>query len=73
MSIPFQSAGIFTNGGIKPNIIPEKAELHYYLRAPTVEELEELKAKVEGCIQGCALATGCKVSCTNTLLLPRIG
>ena len=26
--------GVFTNGGVKPNIIPEKASLQYYIRAP---------------------------------------
>ena len=54
-------AGIFSNGGTKPNIIPELAELQYLLRAPTVPELAVLKAKVIGCIQGAATATGCQV------------
>ncbi|XP_072043921.1 xaa-Arg dipeptidase-like [Amphiura filiformis] len=54
--------GIFTNGGVKPSIIPDKAELQYYLRAPTVLELEELKSKFEGCVQGSALLAGCQAS-----------
>ena len=53
--------GVFTNGGAKPNIIPELSELLYYLRAPTDTELAVLKDKVIGCIQGAATATGCQV------------
>ena len=62
--------GIFTNAGVKPNIIPEMASLHYYLRAPTKAEVEELKRKVEGCIQGAAMATGCQVCSLYTYYFP---
>ena len=53
--------GIFTNGGAKPNIIPEKAQMQYYIRALTVPELQTLKDKVVACFQAAALATGCEV------------
>jgi len=53
--------GIFTNGGVKPNIIPEKSKLEYYIRALTVPDLETLKEKVVACFQAAALATGCEV------------
>ena len=53
--------GVFTNGGVKPNIIPEKSKLEYYLRALTVPDLETLKEKVVACFQAAALATGCEV------------
>lgn len=53
---------MITNGGAKPNIIPELAELEYYIRAPTDTELVVLKEKVVGCIEGAATATGCKVN-----------
>ncbi|XP_072039177.1 xaa-Arg dipeptidase-like isoform X2 [Amphiura filiformis] len=52
--------GIFTNGGVKPNIIPEEAELFYYMRAPTKVELDVLIQKVLGCIDGAAKATSCE-------------
>eukprot|EP00057_Strongylocentrotus_purpuratus_P032867 XP_789189.2 PREDICTED: peptidase M20 domain-containing protein 2 [Strongylocentrotus purpuratus] len=52
--------GIFSNGGAKPNIIPEEAELFYYMRAPTQEALSQVKKKVVGCAQGAAVATGCE-------------
>ena len=69
----FVITGIITNGGAKPNIIPELSELVYYLRAPTDTELAVLKAKVIGCIQGAATATGCQVCkyfLTPSLLQP---
>ena len=53
--------GVITNGGVKPNIIPEKAELHYYVRAPNIMELEELRVKVSACFEAAAIATGCQV------------
>ena len=54
--------GIFTNGGIKPNIIPEKSSLLFYIRAPNVTELETLVAKVKACFEAAAKATGCEVA-----------
>ena len=53
--------GIFTNGGVKPNIIPETVSLQYYIRAPTMEELCILKEKVISCFKGAATSTGCTV------------
>ena len=56
---------VFTNGGVKPNIIPEKASLLYYVRAPTREELDVLKEKVIACFHAAAQATGCSVEIKN--------
>ncbi|KAJ7337247.1 hypothetical protein OS493_010104 [Desmophyllum pertusum] len=53
--------GIFTEGGVKPNIIPDRAQLSYYIRALTDKELEVLKEKVTSCFEAAASATGCKV------------
>ncbi|XP_071796518.1 xaa-Arg dipeptidase-like isoform X2 [Asterias amurensis] len=53
--------GIFTNGGAAPNIIPEEAELTYYLRALNEGELAIVKRKVLACAEGAALASECKV------------
>ncbi|PVD29140.1 hypothetical protein C0Q70_11737 [Pomacea canaliculata] len=53
--------GVIINGGLKPNIIPDQSELLYYLRAPTVLELDVLTKKVTDCIHGAAQATGCQV------------
>ena len=56
--------GIFTEGGVKPNIIPDRAQLHYAIRAETDRELEVLKEKVISCFQAAALATGKKLNKT---------
>ena len=54
--------GIITNGGNKPNIIPERSELEYWIRAPDRTELEMFGAKVKACFHAAAAATGCKVT-----------
>ena len=51
--------GVFTDGGVKPNIIPEKASLLYYVRCETKEELAILREKVIQCCKGASEATGC--------------
>lgn len=53
--------GIFSKGGDRPNIIPEVAELEYYVRAPTMKEVDILKSKIEDCFKGAALTSGCTV------------
>ena len=53
--------GVITNGGVKPNIIPEKTTLLYYIRTPIKEELEVLKGKMIACFEAAAKASGCQV------------
>ena len=53
--------GIITNGGTKPNIIPEKASMEYFIRAPTKSEVYALTKKVRACFEAAASATGCQV------------
>ena len=66
--------GIVTNGGIKPNIIPEESQLQYYIRAPTEGELKTLKCMSEKIFHSAAKATGCSVEivegegCSNVLV-----
>jgi amidohydrolase len=50
--------GIFTNGGDKPNIVPEHAEAHWYIRSPSRRGLDALKARVLACLQAGADAAG---------------
>ena len=57
--------GVITNGGAKPNIIPEVASLCYYIRAPNKSELAVLIEKVEKCFQAAAKATGCSMEMTE--------
>lgn len=53
--------GIITDGGERPNVIPERAELHYYVRSPSTQSLVELSAKLQAIFEGAAVATGCQV------------
>ena len=52
---------IISNGGVKPNIIPEKSALECFVRAPNKIELQQLKEKVVTCFEAAAKATGCTV------------
>lgn len=51
--------GIITDGGKAPNIIPEKAEASFYVRAKELDELHALRKRVIKCAEGAAIATGC--------------
>ena len=59
--------GVITNGGAKPNIIPEETAMQFYIRAPTMGELELLKGKMVKCFEAAATATGCEVIYLNSL------
>lgn len=53
--------GVITNGGVKPNIIPDYTSAEFYIRAATTTHLDELRSKFHGCLEGAALATGCQL------------
>ncbi|WP_206812367.1 M20 family metallopeptidase [Paradesulfitobacterium ferrireducens] len=46
--------GIITEGGVAPNIIPEKAVARFYLRAPRRKDLDVLTEKVVRCAKEAA-------------------
>jgi amidohydrolase len=50
--------GIITNGGAKPNIVPEHAAAAFYVRALESNYRDELLEKLRHCAEGAALATG---------------
>jgi amidohydrolase len=50
--------GVVLDGGARPNVVPERAELEYYVRSPSIEGLRELSARVDDIAHGIALATG---------------
>ena len=54
--------GIITNGGAKPNIVPEVAAAVFYVRAPESDYRDELLKKLRRCAEGAALATGATLS-----------
>ncbi|HEY0208230.1 M20 family metallopeptidase [Acerihabitans sp.] len=53
--------GIITDGGQAPNVIPEFAAAHYYIRANTREEVIALEPRIRAIAEGAALATGTRV------------
>lgn len=53
--------GIITEGGSAPNVIPDKTQAKFYVRANTAEQLPDLIDKVKNCANAAALATGCTV------------
>ena len=53
--------GVISYGGEESTIIPHKTELKVSYRAPTEEEIELLGTKVEACLNGASITTGCKV------------
>ncbi len=54
--------GIITDGGAKPNIVPEHAAACFYVRAKENDYRDELLEKLRRCAQGAALATGATLS-----------
>jgi amidohydrolase len=50
--------GIVTKGGDAPNIIPAETTARYVVRARTLDDLDEIRAKVLRCFEAGALATG---------------
>ena len=53
--------GVITNGGVKPNIVPDYASAEFYVRAQDGNYCEELVNKVENCAKGAALSSGARL------------
>jgi amidohydrolase len=54
--------GIITDGGQKPNIVPEHAAARFYVRAQENAYRDELVEKLRRCAEGAALSTGAGLS-----------
>lgn len=54
--------GIVTKGGDAPNVIPDRTEGRWYVRAETLAELTVVEERVRRCFEAGALATGCTLS-----------
>ena len=48
---------VITKGGLAPNVVPEEAEVYYYVRHPNVEGVKELFERVVKTAQGAAEGT----------------
>jgi len=53
--------GIITDGGVVPNIIPERAAARFMLRASKRDRVQQVLERVKACAEGAAVATGTEV------------
>lgn len=53
--------GIITDGGARPNVVPERAAAQFYVRSADAGSLRDLAGRVEGIARGAAQMTGCGV------------
>jgi amidohydrolase len=57
--------GIVTDGGEVPNVVPERAQALFYIRAGRRSYLDELTSRVEQCAKGAALMTGTQLEVSS--------
>lgn len=52
---------VITHGGLAPNVVPDFAEVYYYVRHPQASELAEIWARVMSAAEAAALGTSTEV------------
>ena len=52
---------VITSGGAAPNVVPDFAEVFYYVRHPTADGVEAIWTRLEDAARGAALGTGTTV------------
>lgn len=52
---------VITEGGNAPNVVPDFAEVFYYVRHPEAQKVQEIWKRVEAAAQGAATGTGTTV------------
>ena len=52
---------VITNGGGAPNVVPDEAEVWYFVRAPRRDQVEAITARVRDIARGATLMTGTTV------------
>lgn len=52
---------VITNGGKAPNVVPDFAEVYYYVRHPKREDVVSIFDRVEKAAEGAAMGTGTKM------------
>ncbi|MQA86085.1 MAG: amidohydrolase [Streptosporangiales bacterium] len=50
--------GVITDGGARPNVVPERAAAEFYVRSAGIETLLDLSRRVEAIFEGAATMTG---------------
>ncbi|MDA7787198.1 amidohydrolase [Gammaproteobacteria bacterium] len=67
---------VITKGGLAPNVVPEEAEVYYYVRHPKMDVVESLFQRVLRAAEGAALGTETKITYEvmhgNYSLLPNL-
>jgi amidohydrolase len=53
--------GVITDGGAKPNIVPDRAAAEFYFRSPTVATLQQLTDRAHAIFEAAAAATATTV------------
>lgn len=48
---------VITQGGKAPNVVPDFAEVYYYVRHPEVQEVKDIWARIEKAAEGAAIGT----------------
>jgi amidohydrolase len=56
--------GVFTDGGTRPNVVPDRAAVLFYLRSPHPETLRDLAERMAAIGRGAAELAGCGVELT---------
>lgn len=54
--------GIVTEGGVAPNIIPDRAQAYFYVRGEEEDEMRDAVSRVKACAAGAATASRCRLS-----------
>ena len=52
---------VITEGGVAPNVVPDFAEVFYYVRHPDPAEVDAIWTRLEEAARGAAMGTGTKV------------
>ncbi len=52
---------VITSGGVAPNVVPDFAEVFYYVRHPKPSGVEDIWTRVEDAARGAAMGTGTQV------------
>jgi len=53
--------GVIPEGGVAPNVVPDRAVVDYYIRYPDEVYLEHVQEMIDNAAKGAAMATGTKV------------
>ncbi|WP_111719540.1 M20 family metallopeptidase [Homoserinimonas sp. OAct 916] len=54
--------GIITQGGTLPNIVPEHTQAEWYMRSPTLDDLNNLVERAWNCLETGSRAAGCDLT-----------